>query len=426
MSHTAAGEDPDLPQRDIWDVLKPLGYKTGLAGKNHSYLKPSKLNFWRPYSHGGGWKAANAPKEVHQYDTWLNRLNHAVHKQPAPFPLEAQLPYRIVSDAIEFMEGAGSQPFALWVSFPEPHNPYQCPRPYFNMLPPESVPARGCGPEVLPKKGFKWELLRRLQEETYPGYDNHWQLTKSIYLGMVRLIDDQLSRLMRAIESGPHRDNTIVVFMSDHGDFMTDYGLMRKGVENPECLIRIPMVFWGRMLKGGQPHHPAQVSISDVFPTICEAAGIPIPRGAQGRSLWPLLSGGEYPRDEFRSTYAEVGFGGLFYGPNDPIDFNTCRIPGPPGAQASFDELNSYTQSGYLRTVRMGNWKLSFDMMGRGQLYNLAADPYELTNVYGDARYTREQARMVEELLTWSIRVEDNLPVARYRAKWAKRNWYAT
>jgi arylsulfatase A-like enzyme len=220
-------------------------------------------------------------------------------------------------------------------------------------------------------------------------------------------------------------ENTIVVFLADHGDYLTDYGLMRKGVELPECLVRIPMVWCGRGIRGGEQHHPAHVSIADVMPTLCEAAGVPMPPGVQGRSLWPLLTGGEYPREEFRSVYAEVGFGGLHYDASDRIDLSTAIMKGAPGATPTFDELNPYTQSGYMRTVRMGTWKLAYDMMGHGQLYDLAADPHELNNLYGKPDSAAQQMRLMEELLAWSVRVEDNLPQAAYKAKWPKRNWYA-
>jgi arylsulfatase A-like enzyme len=174
-----------------------------------------------------------------------------------------------------------------------------------------------------------------------------------------------------------------------------------------------------------QRSHPAFVSIADVMPTLCEALGAGLPRGAQGRSLWTLLRGEDYPREEFESIYAEVGFGGLNYDSTDKLNFAEASIPGPAGAVPSFDELNSYTQSGYMKMVRQGDWKLTFDVMGAGELYNLTADPHELRNLYGNASVAAEQGRLLAELLRWNIRTQDNLPTSRYRAKWADRNWYA-
>jgi arylsulfatase A-like enzyme len=323
------------------------------------------------------------------------------------------------------MKDASSQPFVLWVSFPEPHNPYQVPKPYFDMFPPDRVPDRSAGPEVLASKGFKWQWLQQLEEATYPGYDTYWRRTKSNYLGMVRLIDDQIDRLLRFMHENRLLENTLVIITSDHGDYMTDYGLMRKGVEMPEVLIRVPMVWSGWGIKPSASPHPAFVSIADVMPTLCEALLIEIPRGAQGRSLWPLLQGKEYPQEEFRSIYAEVGFGGLHYDETDPPNLQQARISGKEGGADTFDELNSYTQSGYMKMVRMGYWKLLYDMMGNGQLYDMASDPYELKSLYGNPRAAAMQMKLLEELLQWTIRTQDNLPSASYKAKWAEHNWYA-
>jgi arylsulfatase A-like enzyme len=406
--------------KDIFEVAKEAGYRTGLAGKNHSHLIAKRLDFWRPYSHLDGWLSNQPPREFVEFQNRMKHLNHGTAKEPSPFPVEAQFPHRIVSNAIEFVESTGTQPFALWVSFPEPHNPYQVPRPYFDMFPPDSVPARAVGPEVLKKKGFKWDWLRQLEDSTYPGYDKDWRRTRSNYLGMLRLIDDQVNRLMQHI----NLDNTIVVFLSDHGDFFCDYGLVRKGVELPEVLTRIPMVWLGAGIRP-LADAPEFVSMADVMPTLCEAMGAPVPDGVQGRSLWPILKGDGYPREEFRSVYAEAGFGGLNYGPGDNIDANWGHIPGAPGAIPSFDELNPVTQSGNMKLVRMGDWKLSVDMMGNGQLYNLRNDPYELANLYGDPKSSAMRSELTTELLRWTIRTQDDLPTAAYKAKTAGRNWYA-
>jgi arylsulfatase A-like enzyme len=219
-------------------------------------------------------------------------------------------------------------------------------------------------------------------------------------------------------------ENTIVVYMADHGDYVTDYGLMHKGVETPEVLTRIPLVWAGWGIQQKPADKTNFVSIADVMPTLCEALGADIPHGAQGRSIWPMLQGKEYPREEFRSIYSEVGIGGLHYDASDHVPYSIAKIPGPPGAHPSFDELNQVTQSGYLKMVRMGDWKLTFDMMGSGQLYNVASDPYELKNLYGDRSLAGMQARLHEELLAWTIRSQDTLPTARYKTKWCPRNWY--
>jgi arylsulfatase A-like enzyme len=412
-------------EKDIFDVVKDLGYKTGLAGKNHSYLKPGKLNFWRQYSHLGGWKPRNPSKEVVDFDQWLLIENFATELKPAPFPAEVQHPYRIVSDAMEFIQSNSGQPFALWVSFPEPHNPYQAPEPYFSMFPPDQAPQRKVGPEALDKKGFKWHWLRELEQDANPGYDLHWRRTRSNYLGMLRLIDDQIGRLVNFLDQRKLRENTLIVYLSDHGDYFCDYGLVHKGVGLPEDLVRVPMVWSGAGIATQGAIKDPFVSSADIMPTLCEALGVGIPHGAQGRSLWPMLRKQAYPQEEFRSIYSEVGFGGMYYDRDDHVPKSIAEFRSAPNSKLGFDELDPVTQSGNLKMVRMGDWKLLFDMMGNGELYNLAADPYELENLFQNPSAAAERNRLLQELLAWTIRTEDDLPVAAYKTKWPKRNWYA-
>ena len=411
--------------KDLFQTTKDAGYRTALVGKNHSHVTPGQVDFFRPYSHLDGWMPDPAPPEFAQFNDWMKHLNHGVGDGPTPFSVEAQFPHRIVSNAIEFIGNTPAQPFAMWVSFPEPHNPYQVPKPYFDMFPPASLSPRAVGPEGLKDKSFKWQWLRKLEESSYPGYDNNWRRTRSNYLGMLRLIDDQIGRLIQHLEKTRMLENTIVVYLTDHGDFFCDYGLNRKGVELPEALISIPMVWSGPGIRA-QTNHPAFVSTADIFPTLCEAIGVPMPRGVQGRSLWPLLKGDPYPKEEFESIYSEVGFGGLNYTAKDEIPANFGRPIGAPGSIPSFDELNPVTQSGNMKMVRMGEWKLIFDMMGNAQLYNLEKDPYELKNLWGAASASVMQTRMTAELLKWTIRTQDDLPEAAYPAKRAARNWYSS
>ena len=97
-----------------------------------------------------------------------------------------------------------------------------------------------------------------------------------------------------------------------------------------------------------------------------------------------------------------------------------------PGSKLGFDELDPVTQSGNLKMVRKGDWKLLFDMMGHGELYHLPSDPYELKNVFQEPANAEIRDQLLQELLKWTIRTQDDLPIAAYKTKWPKRNWYAS
>jgi len=120
-------------EKDLYQVAKEQGYRTALIGKNHTYLKPNTLDYYRIYNHGVGPRTPDEPKEYIDYDQWLKELNYNLSLTPTPFSVDVQFPYRIVSDSIEFMKRMGDQPFILQIGFPEPHDPEQVPKPYWNM-----------------------------------------------------------------------------------------------------------------------------------------------------------------------------------------------------------------------------------------------------------------------------------------------------
>jgi arylsulfatase A-like enzyme len=405
---------------DLVGVLRAQGYSIFLSGKNHTYLTSGDFDWAAFYMHVGGGREGEKTEQEAAFDRWLRGLDHGVNPEPAPFPLECQLPHRIVRDAIRALDNRDKRkPFFLWLSFPEPHNPYQVPEPYFSLFAEGDIPAPVAPPEAAQAKGPKWRWMQRLIEEKRPGYREQWRRYRANYCGMLRLIDDQIRRFVAHLEATGAREETLLLFTSDHGDYAGDYGLQRKGVELPECLVRVPLLLAGPGVVPSDTPREDFVSLVDLFPTLCEAVGTQIPYGVQGRSLWPLLTGQPYPEDEFRSIYSELGIGGLHYAEDErpPLHF--------PYEGPGFDELNSVTQSGNLKMVRKGKWKLLFDMLGRGQLYDLDADPAELVDRWDDPALRDVRREMAEELLRWTIRTEDDLPGGRYTPKRAPRNWYA-
>lgn len=413
--------------QDLYQVAKSRGYRTSLCGKNHTYLKPTDVDVWREFTHQGGYIAPDAAPAVQEYENWLKSLHFNMAEEPSPYPVTTQIPYRIVSEAIKFIDGSADQPFLLQVSFPEPHDPEQVPAPYWNMFPPEAVPPRCAGPEALEKMGprARWEY--RLQQDHFPDTEDHWRRYVSNYLGALRMIDDQIARLNGHLEKRNLAAKTLVVFTADHGDYLMNYGLGRKGVGLYEALTHTPQIWWGYGVRPSNVVEQAFTSMADLMPTMCEAMGAEIPHGVQGRSLWPLLQGQDYSREEFRSIFSSAGLGGLYYDSSDNVPTSISHDPSRSG---SWDELNKVTQSGYQKMVRMEEWKLVYDMMGYGQLYNLRSDPCELMNLFGQAEHADVQARLMAELAMWVIRSQDSLPTGpqnvKYETKWStKHNWYA-
>jgi len=406
---------------DLFDLFRKNGYRAALVGKNHSHLTREKADLWYECGHLGIDGQDRTPEEK-AFDDWLRTTHFHMSIDPTPFPVECQIPCRLVTRAERWIGVRDADPFLLWLSFPEPHNPYQVPEPYYSMFLPETLPKPDADEEALGVKGFKFQWCRESFIKAFPDFVQQLPRMRSNYMGMLRLIDDQVKRFVQFLDTQGLRENTIIVFLSDHGDFVGDYGLMRKGPELPEALVRIPMQFTGPGIRRDEKPHRAHVSIVDVMPTLCEAVGLPMPAGVQGRSLWPILTGGDYPEEEFESAYVEHGFGGLHYTEHEDLDpaedgLTSARLEArnPKFEWGAFDCLSSWTQSGQMRMVRKGDWKLVYDMQGSGQLYGVKRDPLEARDLYGKPECSGKQMEMLEELLTWRLRVEDPLPLPRAR-----------
>lgn len=396
---------------DLIEVVKSKGYSTALIGKNHSYLKPENFDYWKGYFHLG----VDEPKtpEEKAFNAYLKTTNYYVNLKPAPMPAEMQLPSRIVSDSKDWITKTTKKqdkPFFLYMSIPEPHNPYQVSEPYYSMFPPNSLPPVKAGANVLPLKGNKWVLQKNMLDMGYPDYENNIPRIRSNYYGMMRLIDDQIRSFVDYLKKNNLYDNTLLIFVADHGDFTGEYGLIKKGVELPECLTRIPMLWHGpEIIKNKKPHF-AHVSNVDIMPTICDMLNVDLPEGVQGRSLWPLLTGKSYPKEEFASIIVQQGYGGLHY--TDLKEYDPYTQDGNlTKGKTEFDELNTWSQSGTMRMLRKDDWKLIYDMQGTGQLYNLVKDPTEIKNLFTDKIYLNKKAELLQDMLAWELRMQDPLPL---------------
>lgn len=412
-------------EADLIDVVKSQGYRTALVGKNHSYLKPDKLDYWSEYGHLGEREPDSSKEKA--FNKYLRGTSFYAEMDPAPFPAEMQQPARIVRDAESWIgdDSKNNSPFFLWMSIPEPHNPYQVSEPYYSMFPPETLPKPLAGSDALSKKGNKYVIQKKLMKMGYPNVDKQIPRIRSNYFGMMRLIDDQIKKFVSYLKRQQLYEDTVIVFLADHGDYAGEYGLIKKGAGVPECLTRIPMFWHGPGIQQSRAAHPSHVSITDIMPTICDMIGTPLPEGVQGRSLWPMLQDNSYPTDEFDSVIVQQGFGGLDYKSIDELDpyKEGCLVKG----ETKFNELNSWSQSGILRMLRKGDWKLVYDMQGRGKMYNLAEDRAELNDLFDESNFITKKMELIQDMLAWELKTQDPLPLPRkqYVFKRGPKNYWA-
>lgn len=204
---------------------------------------------------------------------------------------------------------------------------------------------------------------------------------------MVDLIDAQVGRMLEALDRTGQRDNTLVIFMSDHGEMLGDHGLYLKGGYFYEHAVHMPLIVaWQGRFRAGRRSR-ALVEFTDLAPTLLEAAGLDRGTGMQGRSFWPLLIGAAPLHEHREDVYAEC--------------------------------LNSHEpERGLdLGMVRTDRWKLVV-VHGEdaGELYDLKDDPSETHNRWSDQAHQGVKLEMLRRLcdrMAWTV---DPLPV--HQASW--------
>ena len=438
---TNHNQEDVLYTEDLLDVVKSFGYRTALCGKNHSHRGAADFDFYETCGHLGDEGEVNVTGAEKEFAVYLNETRHMETHSPSPGGDVVQHPYRNVSALLRFIdegvemgkegeadtesaEAAEAAPFFAWLSFAEPHNPYQVPEPYYDLFSPDVLPELS-GTSVLAEKGERYVWLRKVWEQVMGSdIDRRILRARSNYHGMLRLIDDQFARLISGLKERGLDQDTIVVFVSDHGDFVGEYGLIRKGPDLPDVLARVPMIWRGPGIKAQGKCRAEFVNLVDILPTICDILGAETPLGCQGKSILPLLRGEAVPPREFDTAYAESGFSGMFWNEWDGL---TLPAEGAvPADWGAFDCLNTWTQCGQVRALWKGDYHLQVNMMGEGYLYNLDQDLEEVCNLWDDDAAQAVKTEMLAELAAIMMRAVDVLPVPhrRYRVKIHPRGYW--
>ena len=224
------------------------------------------------------------------------------------------------------------------------------------------------------------------------------------YYGMMSFVDDTVATILNALQALGLDDNTIVVFTSDHGEYLGEHGLIKKSAALYDCLTRVPLVVsWPGQIPADEPRDDL-VSLVDVMPTLLSLIGLPTPTGVQGKPLPGIREDWETVRRE--AVFAEVGFEG------EPARWEDLEdVPsGPLDHTARSWSARPIAYRGKMKMVRTDRWKYVWYQEGDGELYDLVNDPWELNNLYGRPEYWEVVVEHRERLLDWCITTEDTLP----------------
>jgi arylsulfatase A-like enzyme len=386
-------------ERLVTRRLADAGYDCGLVGKLHLAgaahgCEPRVDDGYRyfRYSHA----PRNEWPSGHDYADWLREKGedpskvlrvpsylHADLMEPTPerdnVPPHLHQTTWCAERAIEFVSEAREAPWLLSVNVYDPHPPYNPPWEYYRRLDPESLP----GPHFRESDLAHQARLAEADFQTSSRRPEEFEGRKvqAAYYAMIEQVDHELGRLLDALDRTGQRENTVILFSSDHGEALGDHGLLHKGCRFFDGLTRVPLIWsWpGRFGKG--LHSNALVELTDLMPTLLDLAGLPIPAETRGRSLLPILTGRADPghhREFVRCEYYDAL------------------------------ELPKHTFGTMYRDRR---WKLVvYHGLGLGELYDMESDPQEFESLWDSPAHHEVKAELLRRSFDASVAALDYGP----------------
>jgi len=411
----------------IGDHLRPLGVQTVLVGKTHMRadimgmlrmgidpnsevgVRLSECGF-EPYERDDGlhpnsghdpnprysdYLRAHGFDGENPWEEWVNSAegeNGELHSGwflknsnlPARIPAEHSETAYMTQRAMDFITEASEQPWCLHLSYINPHWPYMAPEPYATMYGPE---------DVVPV--VRSEQERENPHPVYGAFMRH-QMSKAFcqdqvrdivipaYMGLVKQVDDEIGRLLGFLEERGLRDNTMIIFCADHGDYLGDHWLGEKELFH-EPSVRTPLIICDpdSAADGTRGRVCDQlVEAVDLTPTFLDVyGGYPQPHIFDGRSLLPLLHG-ETPEDWRKYVVSEYDY-----------SFQEAKV-----------ELETKPLDAWMRMIFDGRYKYILAEGFCPLLFDLQEDPQELMDRGNDPELADERARLHELLFEWARR----------------------
>ncbi len=396
------------------EVMKDNGYRTALIGKNHAFKKPHLAKAWDLYINGETGHLVSTyldDEVVMAAHNWSENVEVSGGYAVTPFPHEKTSSPLHAAETIKYINESVNEdaPFFMWLSFPEPHPPYQVTEEYASLYPPEIVPKPIV--DSMENKPDRHLLASKMDAMDSEGIEKWVAGLKSIYFGMINSVDDALGQIIAEMKKLGIYDNTIIIFTADHGDAMGDHGLVQKLNFFYDCFTNVPFtIMWKDHIKPDMNN--VLVELIDIYPTLLDLVDIEAPFGIQGKSLKPVLMGDLSKQRDFVVMES---------GENIPATklSDIKSFPEKPYTREFFP-WNVYREAwcGKGKSIRTKEWKFNLYLDGGGELYNLVNDPDELINLYTkeyeEPRYVGEYSgiinKMKMDLLLWCIDTEDKIP----------------
>ncbi|WP_420547043.1 sulfatase-like hydrolase/transferase [Curvivirga sp.] len=406
----------------LGDYLRPLGLRVALAGKTHmvaDMASMEKLSIepdsyegiltaqagFEPYIRDDGLhpdQLTNPDLAYNQYlrnqgydgeNPWHSWANAAEGEngeilsgwymrncnKPARIKAEHSETPWMTDQAMKFMEEQGDEPWCLHLSYIKPHWPYMAPEPYFSNFSKNDIPKANRQDHELDNPHPVVKAFMNHAEGRNFAREETRETVIPAYMALIQQLDDELARLFGFMEKNGRLDDTLIVFTSDHGDYLGDHWLGEKELFH-DCSTKIPLIIAGPDLAEGQVIDELVEAI-DLIPTFVDSLGgsVPNPR-LEGRSLLQLLKDGKVAnwRDyaiceldySHRGARLELG-----------LDVNSCKA----------------------WMVRSENWKYIHYLGYPAQLFDMVSDPLELNDLGQDPAFANIREEFAQILFDWHL-----------------------
>jgi arylsulfatase A-like enzyme len=356
---------PELPL--LGETLRQAGYRTFATGKWHN----DKASFARSFEYGaniffGGMSDHNRVP-LHDFDP------DGLYPNDKRYTGDGFSTELFSDAAIHFIERHdGEQPFFLYAAFTAPHDPRTPPGAFATMYDPDSIPLP---PNFLPEHPFDNGEYHVRDEKlaSWPRTAEDVRRHLADYYGMISHLDHHIDRVLAALRITGQYENTVIVYMADHGLAVGQHGLLGK--QNLyDHSIRVPLILQGPGLPAGMVVESLAYS-HDVFPTLCELANTPAPATVESQSLLPLVEG------EAGRPYV-------------------CSI---------YKDLMRSVSDGRWKLIRYYRSPLRHEGTTRIQLFHLADDPWETHDLAQDPAQQVRIRQLAGALSAWMRQVRDPL-----------------
>ena len=375
------------------ELLREAGYNLTLCGKWHVSVEEDPADRGWEEREVTGTKKTSHQRSIDQWrqgpantDDNTRRRGHVQRPGWGDFVLYKTLPNggpkgyeelhdaKVVQAAVDALGEltAQEQPWCLFVGPVGPHDPYNVPQKFVEKIKLEDVPLPESYDDTLEDKP---RIVQRQRRQLWDQLSKE-EVRESVahYWAYCNLEDALFGEVLDALDASGQADNTLVIFLSDHGDYMGAHGLYLKGVAAFREAYHIPCIMrWPKGLAEPGRTVDAFITLADFAPTFLELAGVPVPEGLTGRSLVPFLRG-ETPTDWPDAVYSQFNGVELYY---------TQRIVAT--------KSHKYVYNGF-----------DFD-----ELYDLEKDPLEMVNVVDKPEYQEVKRELVRKMWHFAAQEQD-------------------